>query len=172
MSEQRNNNNQNRNQGKRHHGGGKFHKGRNNQRRYHQKKSLPPSRIVIKYDNLLDQHLQARRKYYEMYYRVDYPALDKLEKNFYDTLDNLRRFESRLEPWQRDILQKRTDGYKLDLDYSTNNNISAVGDNVPAGPHKEQHINDKQLNRPSYANDREESVGTDDDYIKYAESKS
>ncbi len=82
---------------------------------------LTSNQVLVKYDNLLEQHLITRRKYYEYFNRVDDRQLRRLEKNFFDSIEHLRRFEANLEPWQREALEKRkTERYKLDLTYSMN----------------------------------------------------
>ena len=55
-------------------------------------------RIYEKYLNLLEQHIIARRKYHDLFYRADPAQKNKLEKNFYNTLNDIRDFESKLAP--------------------------------------------------------------------------
>ena len=83
----------------------------NNNRRSNRSKPMTPARVILKYDNLLEQHLVARRKYFEMHGRSEGRQKEKLEKNFYKTLDDLRFFEMGLKDWQKEALEKKTEAY-------------------------------------------------------------
>jgi len=132
---------------------------------------LTSNQILVKYDNLLEQHLITRRKYFEYFNRVDYRQLKKLEYNFYDSVEHLRRFEFSLEPWQREVLEKRkTERYKLDLTYSNNRGWNpeeiAKADFAP-DENEDPHFKDTQREASQeYRDDTEESSGTFDDYLK------
>ncbi len=132
---------------------------------------LTSSQVLVKYDNLLEQHLITRKKYYEYFNRVDDRQLYKLEKNFYDSIEHLRRFEETLEPWQREALEKRkTERYKLDLTYSNNRGWNpeeiAKADYQP-DENEDPHFKDSQKEAfEEYREDTEESVGTYEDYLK------
>lgn len=132
---------------------------------------LTTNQVLVKYDNLLEQHLITRRKYYEYFNRVDDRQLYKLEKNFYDSIEHLRRFEANLEPWQREALEKRkTERYKLDLTYSNNRGWNpeevAQADFQP-DENEDPHFKDSQKEAfEEYKEDTEESVGTFEDYLK------
>jgi len=125
----------------------------------------------VKYDNLLEQHLITRRKYFEYFNRVDYRQLKKLEYNFYDSVEHLRRFEYNLEGWQRDVLEKRkTERYELDLTYSNNRGWNpeeiAKADYQP-DENEDPHFKDSQKEAfAEYKADTEESTGTYEDYLK------
>lgn len=132
---------------------------------------LTTNQVLVKYDNLLEQHLITRRKYYEYFNRVDERQLYKLEKNFYDSIEHLRRFEASLEPWQREALEKRkTERYKLDLTYSMNRGWNpeevAQADFQP-DENEDPHFKESQKEAfEEYKEDTEESVGTYEDYLK------
>ena len=79
--------------------------------------------VVKKYENLLDNHLNARKKYYEMYYRADDNQRKKLENNFYRTLDQLREFEQKLNTDQKEFFESKYDGLEPDATYSSNREI-------------------------------------------------
>ena len=124
-------------------------------------------RIYEKYLNLLDQHLIARRKYHDMFYRADPAQKNKLERNFYNTLNDIRDFESKLAPEARVLFEARNNGLRADNIYTTNHEIAPIGEIPPpveewADPHflQSQKVAD-------YADDKEESVGTADDYLRY-----
>ena len=132
---------------------------------------LTTNQVLVKYDNLLEQHLITRRKYYEYFNRVDDRQLYKLEKNFYDSIEHLRRFEANLEPWQREALEKRkTERYKLDLTYSNNRGWNpeevAQADFQP-DENEDPHFKESQKEAfEEYKEDTEESEGTFEDYLK------
>ncbi len=124
-------------------------------------------RIYEKYLNLLDQHLIARRKYHDLFYRADYGQKNKLERNFYNTLNDIRDFESRLAPEARILFEKRNNGLSLDNIYTSNHDIPPIGDTPPpetesADPH---FLQSQKL--ADFAADKEESKGSYDDYLKY-----
>ena len=151
-------------------GSGQFN-GHNRSRRSGGGRILTSNQVLVKYDNLLEQHLITRRKYYEYFNRVDERQLYKLEKNFFDSIEHLRRFEANLEPWQREALEKRkTERYKLDLTYSDNRGwdpkeVTKV--EVKLEEIEDPHFKDTQKEAYSeYREDREESVGTYEDYLK------
>lgn len=124
-------------------------------------------KIYEKYLNLLDQHLVARKKYHDFFYRADPGQKYKFEKNFYSTLKDLRDFEDRLAPDVKTLFEKRNNGYQHDRTYTTNHELKQEGDEVakdlkPAEPHYLQ----SQI-EANYSGDNEESVGTPEDYLQY-----
>ncbi len=133
---------------------------------------LTTNQVLVKYDNLLEQHLITRKKYYEYYNRVDDRQLKKLENNFFQSIEHLRRFETNLEPWQKEALEKRkTERYRLDLTYSLNRGLDTT---LPAPVE----ITDEQIEDPHfketqkeafemYKEDTEESEGSFEDYLKF-----
>lgn len=124
-------------------------------------------RIYEKYLNLLDQHIIARRKYHDLFYRADPAQKNKLERNFYNTLNDIREFESKLAPDVKTLFEKRNNGYQYDRTYTSNHEIPVEGDVVPEGlPPAEPHLLQSQI-AADYKDDTEESVGTADDYLKY-----
>jgi hypothetical protein len=124
-------------------------------------------RIYEKYQNLLEQHINARRKFHDLFYRADLPQKNKLERLFNSTLKEIRDFEGRLNPHERELFEKRHNGLALDLTYSTLNAaaLEASVQIVSEGP-SDPHYMQSQKNA-SYKDDREESVGSKDDYEKY-----
>lgn len=124
-------------------------------------------RVYEKYLNLLDQHLIARRKYHDLFYRADPAQKNKLERNFYNTLNDIREFENRLAPDVRDLFEKRNNGLQPDRTYTSNRDIPVEGDEVPADlPPADPHYLQSQR-QANYKDDVEESVGTPEDYLKY-----
>lgn len=124
-------------------------------------------RIYEKYLNLLDQHLIARRKYHDLFYRADPAQKVKLERNFYNTLNDIRDFESKLAPDVQELFEKRNNGYQYDRTYTSNHELPVKGDEVPTDlAPAEPHLLQSQI-AADYSNDTEESVGTAEDYLKY-----
>ena len=132
---------------------------------------LTSNQVLVKYDNLLEQHLITRRKYYEYFNRVDERMLYKLEKNFFDSIEHLRAFEARLEPWQREALEKRkTERYRIDATYSENRGWDPLEKPVvEVAPEDIEDPNFKDSQKEAfaeYAEDTEESEGSYEDYLK------
>lgn len=127
----------------------------------------PLERIYEKYLNLLDQHIIARRKYHDLFYRADPAQKAKLERNFYNTLNDIRDFENKLAPDVKVLFEKRNNGYQNDRIYTTNHELPIEGDVVPEDlPPAEPHLLQSQINC-DYSEDTEESVGTAEDYLRY-----
>ena len=124
--------------------------------------------LLMQFDRLVEQHIEARKKFFEFYYRVDYNRRDKLEDQFYFTGQNILRFQRELPHWQLKELQKhRTDIYSIDNIYSSSH---PEGENLPMNPAVNEahyHLSPKQLKRESYRADQEISVGTYEDYLSY-----
>lgn len=139
-------------------------KGQNRNRR---PKSLSPIRILQKYDNLMDQHIVARKKYYEMHGRIAGKQLEKVEANFERTLRELRAFEASLKDWQKEVLEQKVNMYPEDRHYSSVNNISPDGERVPfSGEFEDPHLLPTQKSE-QWQNDTEESIGSMEDYYQY-----
>lgn len=124
-------------------------------------------RIYEKYQNLLDQHLIARKKYHDLFYRADLPQKNKLERLFYSTLKDLRDFEGRLNPAERELFEKRNNGLNLDTTYSSQNAELLAGSTqvVPEAPADPHFMQSQKMT--SYREDKEESLGSKADYEKY-----
>jgi hypothetical protein len=146
-----------------------------NRRRYRggPNRNRPPSpssqldRLVEKYINLLDQHLVARRKFHDLYYRAEIPQLNKLERLFYQSLNDLREFENRIPEEMKPVFNQRVNGLKPDTTYSENHQLNP-----------DQKINEAELEihdphllqsqkAKNYREDTEESVGSLEDYNQY-----
>jgi len=143
----------------------------NNRNRRPQGRVLTSNQVLVKYDNLLEQHMITRRKYYEYFNRVDERQLYKLEKNFFDSIEHLRRFEAGLEVWQREALEKRkTERYRIDSTYSENRGwdpLAVQPIEVKPEDIEDPHFKDTQKEAfEEYKNDTEESQGSFEDYLK------
>lgn len=133
---------------------------------------LTTNQVLIKYDNLLEQHLITRRKYFEYFNRADERQLRRLEKNFYDSVEHLRRFEANLEPWQREALESRkTERYRPDLTYSSNRGWDPeviAKEGFEPDENEDPHFKESQKEAfEEYKDDTEESMGSYEDYLKY-----
>ncbi|MBI2520266.1 MAG: hypothetical protein HYV97_07605 [Bdellovibrio sp.] len=128
--------------------------------------------VVQRYEKLMETHLDARRKYFEYYYRNDDRERNRLEDNFYRTLREWRHFEDNLPEPQRILLEKKYDSLDLDMDFSEINQLNSEdeeeNDHIPIdeGPYPHPHITEGQK-QVSYKSDTEESIGNMDDYKKY-----
>lgn len=128
----------------------------------------PQDTLLKKYLYLLETHNLARKKYFEYYYRTDHSQRNKLERQFSLTAANLRQFENRLTPEEKKQIKGFLDLYPVDSTYSQNHTLPFEGekDQLPARP-EDPHFLQMQKERPRYNDDREESVGTIDDYKSY-----
>ncbi len=134
-------------------------------------KTLTPARVLQKYDNLLEQHLIARKKYSEVHGRLSGRQLDKVVANLEKSRRNLYNYESTLQlDWQKEVIAKRVNLYPEDRQFSTTYDLEPVGDEVSfEGEFEDPHLLPKQK-EASWADDTEESAGTMEDYEKYKQS--
>lgn len=119
------------------------------------------------YLNLLERHLDARKKYYELYHRADPKQLAKLEKNFYRTLDELRAHEEKVKPEFEEKFKQLVDGLDLDTTYSSNHELPIQAEVlVKEEEIEDPHLLPSQLNH-EFKGDQEETMGSLEDYRKY-----
>ena len=118
--------------------------------------------------NLLSQHLQTRKKYFEYFYRVGPKQLEKLEKNFYHSLKVLRNYEASLSSEAQTYLDQKRGELCLDTAYSDHRK----GDGPFSSPKEGEDPHFLKAQRSAdYSKDTEESHGTLDDYKRYREFK-
>lgn len=167
-------NNNNRHQPRHHHRGHQqgHHQGQRSQGSQQQGNANNGlDQLLLQYDRLVDQHIEARKKLHELYYRCDNNRLYKLEDQFFLTAQKILKFQRELRPWQLDLLKKhRTEIYPLDTAYSSAHPEAEKFDNTTASTVTSSnlyHISPVQLNRPSYKDDSEISEGTIEDYLQY-----
>jgi hypothetical protein len=153
---------------------------RNNRRRYRghfnknrssesgPKLGVNIDRLVEKYINLLDQHIIARRKFHDLFYRAEEPQKAKLERNFYQSLNDVRDFEARIPDESKALFEKRINGLRPDTTYSENHQIDLTSAPIAIDPSEinDPHLLQTQI-QTDFSHDTEESVGTSDDYQKY-----
>jgi len=149
-------------------GGGQPQGGGYSNNRRRRRKPLSSSQIIIKYDTLLQQHMLNRKKLFELFHRADPQQKLKLQRKCVESLEAIKQYQDSLRPWQLEVLNKRIEGYKPDLTFSSNNNIDPnLSEDPGEGPFEEIHLNSVQRSRPSYKDDHEESIGTIEDYYSY-----
>lgn len=170
MSDTPNKNQNNNNPPNNKNGGNK--KFRNNKKKYSQNKnrrpkSLTPSRILQKYDNLMEQYLVARRKFFETQAKTNLKQKEKIIKSYQTSLKNLRTFEIGLEDWQKDVLKEKINAFPLDRQYTSEHNIEPIGDEVSfVGEFDDPHLLPTQK-AEDWASDTDESSGSIEDYYSY-----
>jgi hypothetical protein len=142
----------------------------NNSNKNRRPKALTPSRILQKYDNMMEQYITSRKKYFELYGRSAVKQIGKVKKNYDTALKTIRDFEINLVDWQKEVLDKKINSYPHDREYTKVNNIEPVGDTVAfTGTFEDPHLLDCQK-AEKWAEDTEESSGSIEDYQKYKDS--
>ena len=139
-----------------------------NKSRNRRPKTLTPARILQKYDNLLDQHIVARRKFFEVHGRLTGKQLEKVEHNFNKTLKALYEYRDSLQKdWQKEVLKEIAVLYPEDRQFTTTHELEPIGESVPfEGEFEDPHLLPTQK-ATEWASDTEESIGTMDDYKQY-----
>lgn len=137
--------------------------------------------VFLRYEQLQQEHNNARKKYFEMFGTPDNNLKKKLENTFNKTLEALDKYELSLQPWQREQLLKKIELYKFDLTYSENHELikpealkekpcygfyPGLSEALPHAPFEDPHFLPNQINRASFKDDTEESVGSIEDYKK------
>ena len=141
---------------------------RNNRNKSSTTKNLSGfEKIERAYLNLLEKHLEARKKYYDLFHRADPRQLSKLERSFSRTVIELREYEDNIKPEYKDRFEAKYNGLKLDHTYSSNHEISPDQEEVSTeGEFEDPHLLSVQK-ETSFVDDTEESMGSIEDYKKY-----
>ncbi len=130
-------------------------------------KKLTPSRIILKYQNYLEQYLTARKKFHDVHGHKNDQQVGKAERLYTQALKALRDFENNLEDWQRDVLKEYINAYPEDRQYTSEHNLEPVGDQVSfVGEFEDPHLLPVQKSQ-DWASDTEESEGSMADYYAY-----
>lgn len=126
--------------------------------------------LMSKYLNLQVLLIEARKQYYSLFDRAQKSQKDKLERKFYQALNNLRDFENKVPEKLKDQFFARINGKKIDTDYSSSHGLTTDGQVESSIEISPPHLllSQKESN---FKSDNEESVGTMDDYEKYKESR-
>lgn len=128
---------------------------------------LTPGRVLLKYQNLMDQYLAAREKFFNVFGFKNAKQVDKAQRNYSMALDNMRNFEKNLEDWQKEILKPQLDAYPEDRQYSTEHDLPQTGDTVSfVGEFEDPHLLPQQK-AGAWSEDTEESEGSMEDYYAY-----
>lgn len=124
--------------------------------------------VIVKYFNLLEQHIMARRKYFDNFDRVGEKQREKLEKNFIDTQKTFLDFKGRLKPEELEIFEKKYENLKMDTTYANNHELplGEVEPEVTAQEIEDPHYLQTQI-QADYSEDTEESMGSLEDYKAY-----
>lgn len=143
----------------------------NNKRRRNNNRRGPKlsgfEKVERGYLNLLEKHLEARKKYYDLFHRADPRQLAKLEKNFYRSLDELREYEEGIKPEYKEKFDSKFNGLKLDTTYSENHDLPVESEPVPSeGDFEDPHYLPTQKDH-EFKGDEEETVGSIEDYYRY-----
>ena len=81
-------------------------KRRNNANR--KPKALTPAKVLMKYENLMEQYIQTRAKFFDLVGREKkQKQLEKVKRNYDKSLSDLRSYESKLNDWQKEVLDKK-----------------------------------------------------------------
>lgn len=123
--------------------------------------------ITTKYNNLMEQYLVARRKYHDLFFRADPNQKAKLERVYNNATQKFIGFKDSLRPEDRELFENHYNGLKLDLDYSSVNEINPVAEAVPFDTEPEEPHQLVSQVESDYSEDVEESVGSLDDYKAY-----
>ena len=137
---------------------------------------LPPNtnrgqsieKLLLKYQNLLLQHHQARRKFFEAYNREK--NQQKAEKQYLLCLKELRQFEQSLSPWQQEQFRAHFDPYPLDQSYTQHHPDQTAVSVSMAGEFPDPHLLPGQK-AALWPSGDEESVGTMEDYQQWQNEK-
>ena len=128
----------------------------------------PLDSLIKRYGKFLELHLAARKKHHDLFYKADPQQKVKLEKNYYQTLDNLRKFEEALKPEDRELFHKNYKELDPDKTYSSNHSLPFQSEQP--SPEESIDVEDPHLlisqTKESFSQDTEESVGSIEDYKK------
>jgi hypothetical protein len=131
---------------------------------------LPLDSLIRKYGNILELHLAARKKYHDLFFRADPRQKARLQRNYYQTLENLRKFENNLKPDEKEIFLKNYRTLTPDTTYSANHEIQSENQQNLVGNNEDRSFEDPHClssqKDHSFSEDMEESVGSFDDYKK------
>lgn len=119
------------------------------------------------YINLLEKHLEARKKYFDLFHRADPRQLAKLERIFSRSADELREYEDAIKPEYKEEFEKKYNGLKLDTTYSENHELPVEAPLVATeGDFEDPHLLQTQVDH-EFKGDQEESAGSIEDYQRY-----
>ncbi|HLE11746.1 MAG: hypothetical protein A2504_15390 [Bdellovibrionales bacterium RIFOXYD12_FULL_39_22] len=123
--------------------------------------------LARKYDFLLEQHINARKKFFEMYFRADKAQKIKLEKHLQSAREQLYNFDKEINYSTKKLLDKRNGAHPFIDTYAKEHGqvISHFSEDSLAERFTDPHRLPTQKNG-TFKDDTEESVGTLEDYKK------
>ena len=121
--------------------------------------------VIKRYGKILELHLAARKKHHDLFHKADPQQKTRLEKNYYQTLENLRKFEEGLKPEEKELFFKEYRSLNPDTTYSNNHELSKEGEAISGTDFEDPHFLPSQR-ESSFSEDTEESTGTIEDYNK------
>ncbi|MBT7610527.1 MAG: hypothetical protein HN576_12280 [Bacteriovoracaceae bacterium] len=143
----------------------------NNNKKRRNRRAGPPlplnERIYKKFDHLIEVLGHARKKYFELFFRADPRQKKKLKDNYDKCLATVHKFEDTLTAEEVDIFRTRFKNQDFDRTYTSNHEISPLGDEVTYNnqfPDPHYLLTQKEAD---YSQDSEESSGSMDDYNAY-----
>ena len=131
------------------------------------------------YESLIKNHNDRRRIYFDNYHKGGHHRQRKLELAFFDAVENLRAFEDKITETQRKLVEKnKWILYGEDRTYSKNRSLTVAPEcqeeqkppspsSSPDETYEDPMTSPVQLKRKSFKDDREESLGTMEDYTNY-----
>ncbi|MCY4645073.1 MAG: hypothetical protein OXB88_10685 [Bacteriovoracales bacterium] len=123
-------------------------------------------KFLREYEYLIKNHDEARKNYFEKFDKNEPQRRRKLELRFFKAVEKLREFEDGITPEQKALIESRKwVSYEEDSTYSTNHSLSSP-DPTP-NRWEDSMMTKTQLERESFRDDRQESVGDLEDYKKY-----
>lgn len=126
-------------------------------------------KVAKRYHHLLETHIQARRKYYDLFNLADPNQKAKLERQFERSLRELREFEQGLRPNEKEVFDKYYGNWgELDLTYASNHGLPPYQGEIEVSPEEieDPHYLESQK-EANYRDDTTEDVGTYEDYLRY-----
>lgn len=142
-----------------------FRSSSNRRRRYSGKKLTPLEKAQKAYLLLLERHLEARKKYFDLFHRADPRQLAKLERIFSESAKALLDYEDSVGPEIKEEFMAKKSGLPLDTAYSDRRELEEI---VLPRPEEifDPHFLVEQK-EADFQNDQEESEGTLEDYKRY-----
>lgn len=135
-------------------------------RRGNGKKNINLDPLFKKYTSLLEEMIQARKKYFEQFYRADELKKEKIETNYLNKIAELTTFKEGLSPEDLEKLIAMFPDQNLDITYSENHGLDASLSEVSVKQIEDPHYLESQK-QANFENDTEESVGSFEDYKAY-----
>jgi hypothetical protein len=123
--------------------------------------------VFRKYENLRELHIQARKKYFEQYFRAPNNKVDKLYRMHISTQKQMIDFVDQLAEQYKKDFNDKYHGLPLDTEYTSNHEIPSIPEAVSHQvAFEDPHYLKAQI-ESDYSAETEESSGSMDDYNSY-----